>query len=111
MKGLPTSVRVGPYDIRIEEMDAYQSSLYEGAVGQYADVISLIHINTDVRLGPHYILDTLIHEINHVVFKVYGIEDEDNEERTVQQMATAWVQIYRDNPMLLSFIKSTCKPT
>ena len=43
-------------------------------------------------------LDTLLHEIFHAIFWAYGIEDKDEEERTVSTMATGWAAFLRDNP-------------
>ena len=48
-----------------------------------------------------------MHEINHAIFWAYCIQNEDKEERVVSTMATAWTQIFRDNPKILRFIQ-TC---
>ena len=50
------------------------------------------------------VLDTLLHELNHAVYWAYGMEDEDKEERIVGTMATAWAQIFRDNPEFVAWI-------
>lgn len=56
-------------------------------------------------LAPTKMVYTLIHEINHAIYWAYKLDDEDKEERIVSTFATAWTQIYRDNPALMDFIK------
>jgi len=64
----------------------------------------------DLSVGDQlHVLDCLLHEITHAIYRQYKIESADNEERTVTTMATAWVQIYVDNPDLIKFIASVTK--
>jgi len=65
-------------------------------------------IRVDTSLKPQKLLDTFLHEINHAIYWAYHLEDTDKEERTIGTMATAWAQIYRDNPRLLRFINLVC---
>jgi hypothetical protein len=51
--------------------------------------------------------ETLLHEISHVVWWVYNLKDEDDEERTVHTMATGLTQVFRDNPKVLEYIKES----
>src|SRR5690606_40211864 len=80
-----------------------------GRFGEFSNLEMLVRVDSSVN--PMKVLDTLIHEINHAIYWAYGIEDEDKEERIVGTMATAWAQIYRDNPDLLRFIGEVCNHT
>lgn len=105
---LPTSVRVAAFDVTIEDWTPIASHA-AGRFGEFSNLEMLIRVDSSVN--PMKVLDTLIHEINHAIYWAYGIEDEDKEERIVGTMATAWAQIYRDNPDLLRFIGEVCNHT
>jgi hypothetical protein len=49
--------------------------------------------------------DTLLHEAGHAIYATYGLAEEDKEERIVGAFATAWAQVFRDNPWLLAWLK------
>ncbi|WP_109076266.1 MULTISPECIES: hypothetical protein [unclassified Azospirillum] len=104
---LPASIRVGPFDFEILKMDPMRASA-ERKFGFFSAVEQQIAIQADMAT-PFKAADTLIHEINHAIFWAYGIEDADAEERTVSALATAWVQVYRDNPWLLEWIGAAVK--
>jgi hypothetical protein len=48
--------------------------------------------------------DTLLHEAGHAIYWTYGVSDADEEERVVGIFATAWAQVFRDNPWLLAWV-------
>ena len=108
MPKLPTSVRIAAFDIRIEEMSVAVANDAR-TFGDFSPRRSLIRIEQEGRPRAH-VLDTLLHEITHAIWWSYNIQDDDKEERTVTIMATAWVQIYRDNPDLLAFICASVAP-
>lgn len=58
---------------------------------------------------PQHILTVLIHEINHAIYSFYNIDDKMDEEKTVTAMAIGWVQVYKDNPKLVEFIRKVSK--
>lgn len=108
MSKLPNSVRVGAFDFRIEDWSPTAAHA-ERKFGDFCSLQCLIRVDSSVN--PMKVLDTLIHEINHAIYWAYCLEAQDNEERTVGTMSTAWVQVYRDNPDLIRFIESTVNPT
>ena len=92
---LPSSIRVGAYDIEVQWWRPVYANDRErfGEFSQYEQAIRI-----DRGLKPQKLLDTVLHELNHAVYWIYGLKDEDEEERVVQVYATAWTQIWRDNP-------------
>lgn len=104
---LPESIRVGPFTMRLVPMESYTANAMEvfGYFKRDEQVIAF-EANPSTREG---IADTLQHEINHAIWWAYGIQEGDNEERTVAAFATAWTQIYRDNPWLLDWLKKALK--
>lgn len=99
---LPASVRVGPYDFRLEKWCSHAAN---GARswGECSSCEFVIRIQDNIP-RPEKALDTLLHEIGHALFWTYKLQDDDKEERVVSTMATAWTQIYRDNPWLIDWI-------
>ena len=99
---LPQSVRVAAFDIAIIAWPHTAAA----AAAKFGEFSSLeLCIRVDASVAPIKLIDTLIHEINHAIYWAYGIDDADKEERLVATMATAWTQIYRDNPALLTMIR------
>ena len=98
--GLPTTIRVGPFDlrIRIHVFDDVDTS------GDHA------HGELTIRLNPHqanshaFAVDTLLHELCHAIHRTYGLTVGDTEERYCSTMGTALTQILRDNPKLLTWL-------
>jgi hypothetical protein len=107
VKSLPKSVRVGPYDIALEPMTPARQHT-EDATGYFAYAETKIAFEAHPVSGP-YAADTLIHEISHAIYYVYGIKSEDDEERTVSTLSTGLVQVFRDNPWLLGWLKKALK--
>ena len=106
MTELPKSTRVAAFDIEFTEWTSHEGN-DRRAYGQFSSTQQTISVDTSVK--PQKLLDTTLHEINHAIYWAYGLEDEDKEERIVATFATAWAQIYRDNPELLKWIATTVK--
>lgn len=89
----PRKIRIAAFDIRIIHStgDCYWSPREQA-----------IHVITNLK--PMCVLDALLSEINRAIFWAYGLEEGDPEYRIVSTMATAWAQIYRDNPRLITWI-------
>jgi len=96
---LPTMVRVLAFDIEIVDWKPHGA---RNKFGEFSALENIIRI--DFSTDKINVVDTLIHEINHAIFWAYGIHDEDKEERTVAILSSAWVQVFRDNLWILSFI-------
>lgn len=91
-------LRIGPLDI-----DVVFCPLNEEIFGDFCYIKNKIRIEESLSGPP--LVDTLIHEVNHAVWKVGQLSNKkQNEERAVAVMASIWTQIYRDNPRLLDWI-------
>jgi hypothetical protein len=101
----PTSLRIGAFDIAIETMTPVQVQVANGH-GSFSSAELMIRVE-ETAASPASAVDTLLHEIGHAIWFAYLLEDTDKEERTVATMATAWTQIYRDNPELVAWIAAT----
>jgi len=98
---LPEKIRVGGFDIKIKEFDSYAAESRQ-VNGEFSSLDLTMRI--DVSMDIQKILDTFLHELFHAIYYVYGVKDVDNEERTVEGLATGTMQIYRDNPSFLRFV-------
>lgn len=98
---LPSSIRVAAFDIEIRQWTAHDGD-DRGCFGEFSARQQSIRV--DESLKPQKLLDTTLHELNHAVWWAYNLDDEDKEERVVATYATAWVQIWRDNPEFLKWM-------
>jgi len=100
---LPDTIRVGPFDLAIEKWSGprYASGQRKG---HFSPCEQAIAVAVD-HATPIDAVDTLLHEIGHAVWWAYGVHDEDKEERIVATLATAWLQVYRDNRWLLDWLR------
>jgi hypothetical protein len=103
----PDKIKVACFDITIEDYTHLKATVDQN-YGRFSSMEMLINIDPEIK-GKIKEVDTLIHEINHAIYWAYGIEDADKEERIVGTFATAWTQVYRDNPELLAFITESLK--
>ncbi len=103
---LPKKIKVIAFDIAIHQWESKEANALQ-RWGQFNADEMVIRI--DKSLNPIKMIDVLVHEINHAIYWAYGMEDEDKEERIVGMFATAWTQVYRDNPELLEFIMEALK--
>lgn len=104
IKKLPKTLRVGAFDFSIEVW-ASTSSAANRRFGECSTVEQTIRISED--LATRYkVMNTFMHEALHAAYWVYGVDDEDKEERIVNAMSTAMVALFRDNPWLPGWIES-----
>jgi hypothetical protein len=107
VQSLPDSIRVGPYDMRLMPLDGSTAEA-AGVFGFFKRRDQVIAIDVD-HVSCTGLADTLIHEITHAIWWVQGLEDKDEEERTVGTLSTGWTQVYRDNPWILDWLKKALK--
>ena len=94
MKG--TKVRIGPNDVNISF-----TSLNGELFGDYSHINNLIRIEKTLTGGP--LVDTLLQEILHVIWRLGQLKDvKETEERVVSVTASYLAQIIRDNPKLIA---------
>ena len=99
---LPEKVKVACFDVALSPWTAHEGAV-ERRYGAFTALA--LKIEVDLTVHPTKVVDTLLHELGHAIWWAYGIEDEDKEERVVATLATAWTQVYRDNPELLGWIQ------
>lgn len=102
LKALPSWVRVGPFQVEIR-IDVIPGDAYT-YFGEYSFDTQVIRLNPLAISSSRRLADTLIHEIGHAIFDIYGLAEADGEERTVRTLSTAWIQVYGDNPWLLGWL-------
>ena len=99
---LPEKIKVACFDIKVENWNPVSASSNR-KYGEFSSMEMVIRVDTSVDRIK--VVDTLMHEICHAVFWVYGIHDEDDEERTVGTISTGLIQVYKDNPDVLIFMQ------
>ena len=104
MKRLPATVRVGAHDFHILLLGP-NAVIAEGKNGLFSSSCQTIEIGT--TLPTRYaVVDVVLHELAHAIFWTGGLEDKDDEERTVERFGGGLTGLFRDNPWLLDWIKS-----
>lgn len=100
--GLPTSVRIGNMEWKIE-VASQQDSQANGEFG---------HCNTlsqRIRLAPNQtaqcLANSLLHEILHAIHWVYGLwRNDPDEEHYTNQTANGLCAFFQDNPYAMQWI-------
>ena len=106
LPAIPSKIRIGFRDYKVScvKPSVMDDQPYLGRV---------FHLKGEIYIGEHdnqyEFVDSLLHEILHAVFKTQGIEDGDNEERTVGMVASGLTGVFRDNPKLLQFFQDALK--
>jgi len=102
---LPTSIRIGPYDIEVRALDPVRAT----ARNVYGSANRSAHwVEIDQSQLPEVQFQTFLHEIQHMIIGIYDIDIKD-EENLVTVMAMAWMQIYRDNPEFMTYLNNATK--
>jgi predicted nucleic acid-binding protein len=93
------SVKVGPTDFSIEYVP-----LNDELFGDFSYINSRIRIEQNLKGTA--LVDTVLHEILHAIWKLGQLKDKrEDEERAVAIMATYLTQVLRDNPNMLTWLK------
>ena len=105
LDGLPSSIRIGPYDIAIAVKDRIND---DDDVGEYNHGQSIC-LRTN-QYNPMFAVDTVLHEVGHALYKCSGLDDGSSEESVITALASGWTQVFRDNPELLSWLYRMMPP-
>jgi hypothetical protein len=105
MDALPETVRVGAFTFAIDKWTSHKAA-GNSRYGECSSIEQKIGVQRDMAT-PEKAVDTFLHEVGHAIYWAYGFEAGDKEERIVSGFASAWVQVYRDNPWLLGWIAKT----
>ncbi len=104
---LAKSVRVGPFDFPIT-IESENWRIANSRAGEFSSVEMCIRIAMGYAM-PMRLCDTVLHEVGHAIWWVYGLRNDTKEEEVVSLLATAWTQVFRDNPWLLTWIAEATK--
>ena len=105
--GLPPSVRIGPFDFRVDPWPPAEAAQRE-ALGEIDRIGLVIRIRQD--LPPQRQAETLLHEIVHGIWSVGSIDClVPGEEGFVSAFSTFLMQVMRDNPQLLAWFVATAE--
>jgi Zn-dependent peptidase ImmA (M78 family) len=75
--------------------------------GQCDKQRGIIYICT--HLDPIVVADTFLHEILHAIWNEYNLAESDQEERIVHTLATGLIQVFFDNPELITWLRKMTK--
>ena len=93
------SVKVGPTDFSIEYVP-----LNDELFGDFSYINSRIRIEENLKGTA--LVDTVLHEILHAMWKLGQLKDKrEDEERAVAIMETNLTKVLRDNPKMLPWLK------
>jgi hypothetical protein len=101
---LPDSVRVGPFDILLGELDEKTA---KKIYGLFSEESQMILLRPKFASGTQC-AETLIHELLHAIWNVQNIGGA-NEERVVTKMSLGLAQVMRDNKELIRSILKALK--
>lgn len=92
---IPRYVKVGPYNVLIEQHDGYFNRDDERVYGEYDE--RNCTINLDVDASAEMIRETILHEILHAILGMYDKDDE----ALVRLISPMLLQVIRENPKLM----------
>lgn len=98
MASLPTRIKVGYRDYRVEEWPAHEAD----SDGKCDTRNGVIRIRAD--LERQLAAEILWHEATHAAWDMAGLESGATEEAAVTALSRQTMQIWRDNPDLIAFI-------
>lgn len=103
MKQTIFNIRVGAFDYSIIHSEA---SVIHGDCS-----FSKLRLTVNFDAPDQKVLHTLLHEVTHAIDDAYCLmgDDEPDLEQRADTYATAWMQIFRDNPKYIKFIQKYSK--
>lgn len=102
MTDFPTKVKVGWRDYKILEWDLHAARSAE-CYGETRHIPGEIAIDRTHPVEQQ--AETLTHEILHVIFRQWSIQDDIGEERTVGALSNGLASVIRDNPDVWAWIQ------
>lgn len=101
---LPKSIRIGYRDFAIEQWDS-RHAVASSRYGECDKMNAVIRVDT--QFGPIKAANTLLHEVMHAAWTMAGLDDSEEEERTVTSMSNVMTQVWRDNPDFVHFMSES----
>jgi len=98
---MPMSVTVAHRTIAIELLSITDAEL-AGVYACYGDADSVIKMKVGMPLS--LTRECLLHEVIHAVYRIYGIQADDEEERIVNTLGVGLLKVMDDNPKLMKYL-------
>ncbi len=108
MLQLPEQVQIGPYLCTVDQSSEIGRSLHAEDLSGKSDLTAQT-IAVDPEQGPDSLRDTLLHEVMHLVWGVWGLGSgpaKEHEELVVTAFATGLLDTLRRNPALVQALLS-----
>lgn len=99
---MPQSVRVGPFDYRVQSWPSREASAAD-RFGECDRFNNVIRVRDDISRQRS--AETMIHEILHAVWDTQGLGDNETEERIVTCFGLGLSQVIRDNPDFVAWVQ------
>lgn len=109
LNSAPETIRIGPWDInlRIEKGPFFIQN--EACVGFYSPRTMEIGASHDVA-NQKVFVGIVIHELIHALIGIYNIPvEKDKEEDVVMHFETAFTDLLRNNPELITWLQKGLK--
>lgn len=108
MNKIPEKIKIGPHNYNIVVIKEAMAD----AIGINGDTnLNMHRIRICESLKGSVLLEVLLHEILHAIYKQYSLEQKDKEERIVMSFGLGLTQVFVDNPDLLKFIQKNVNET
>lgn len=109
LTNLPTSIQIGPYQFKIEYVDKPASFMKEEQKDQeLAGCVSFEKLTIFIQKDQisTVMADTLLHEVNHVIWAVSGgwAYEEADEERIISMITTTQLDTFIRNPGFMKYL-------
>lgn len=106
---MPRQVRVGSYDFQIVNQPEPMVENGEVSYGDCSLQTQTITIVVDDTTTKKQVVGLLIHEILHAMWDDRNLKKRPAEEDVVLAYEYGWVNLFRDNPKLISWMKKGLK--
>lgn len=105
MTRLPKSIKIGGLVYQIKRVKDLKNDKGESLWGQFSPPDGAIYLDSKLP-DNRQAVDTLVHEILHGIFAAYKLHASTrDEERIVSCVARGLLEVFSNNPKLVSFIQ------
>ena len=101
---LPTKIKLNHSEITIKLIESGVALDMGDQQGSYSSRTNTIYLDKEQLEGAAGV-DLILHELGHCIAYQYNFEKNNNEEHTVNSMATGYTEIFKRNPLLLQWIQ------
>jgi len=95
------SIRVGPFTVTVKTLNGEEA---EKSLGLFSQEKMTIWLHPKFE-SEQIEAETVIHEMMHAIYSVFGVHEKDRQERVVSQMSIGMASVIRDNPKLIEWLR------